>query len=96
MTFFFNEILFSLSLFFFSLDFDFFPSHFVSVEEGESRLFDKFVQVEKQVYTFTKQMKAFVTFASTICLFLPCIYQAIRFILGIYSHNDWWLPYKFA
>lgn len=74
----------------------FFFLHFVSLEEGELRLFDKFVQVEKQVYTFTKQMKAFVTFASSICLFLPCIYAGIRFTLGVYSHNDWWLPYKFA
>lgn len=63
--------------------------------EGESPSFYKFVQIERQVYVFTKQMKAFVTFASSICLFLPCIYAGFRFIIGKYTHNDWYLPYKF-
>lgn len=75
---------------------DLFQTFFLVVlGEVDSRLFYKFVLVERQVYMFTKQMKAFVTFASTICLFLPCIYAAIRFILGIYSDKDWYLPYKF-
>lgn len=73
----------------------FFNFHFCFSGEGESRSFHTFLQVERQVYVFTKQMKAFVTFASTICLFLPCIYAAIRFMIGKYSHSVWYLPYKF-
>lgn len=78
------------------MDFDF--SFLFSLFPGErdSRSFNEFVQVERQVYIFTKQMKAFVTFASTICLFLPCIYAAVRFLIGKYTPNDWYLPYKFT
>lgn len=64
--------------------------------EVNSRVFFKYSVVEQQVYLFTKQMKAFVSFTSTICLLLPCIYAGFRAIIGKYSGiNDWYLPYKF-
>lgn len=73
----------------------FFLHLFHSVGENESSVFQSYLDVEHEVFIFTKQMKGFVSFSSTICLFLPIIYAGMRLLVGKYTHNDWYLPYKF-
>lgn len=57
-------------------------------------MFDVFVSVEKRIHRFTNGMKAFVILSSSICLFLPFPYAGLRYIIGKYTPDDWYLPYK--
>lgn len=57
-------------------------------------VFQNFIDVEDKVFIYTKRMKAFVTFSSTICLFLPFIYSTFHLLIGKYQPDDWYLPYK--
>lgn len=67
---------------------------FVFVGERDSHVFQLFTDVEIKVFHYTRRMKAFVTFSSTICLFMPFIYSAYRLVVGEYQPEDWYLPYK--
>lgn len=53
-----------------------------------------FVELERQIVVFTKQMKAFVSTSSTSCLVLPALYAGYRYASGKYTPADWFLPYK--
>lgn len=62
---------------------------------GQSRVFQCFTDVEREVHTFTLQMLAFVAFSSSICLLLPLITAGASYFFGTYTDSDLWLPYQF-
>lgn len=66
----------------------------MNLGERDSHVFKLFIDVEIKVYRYTRRMKAFVTFSSTICLFLPIIYSAYHLVIGEYQPEDWYLPYR--